>query len=68
MGGAFAIQRKHWGMALTASIFVLLSTWALGIASLVLTVVSAGEFRKNEYGELPTQIDHSANPDETKTG
>jgi hypothetical protein len=68
IGGAFAVQRKHWGTALTGSIFVLLTNWPLGIASLVLTIVSAGEFRRKEYGKLTPQADSADNPDETMMG
>ena len=44
VGGAFDLQRKHWGWALAGSIAAILAFWPLGIASTVLTAQSKGEF------------------------
>jgi len=51
IGGAFALQRKMWGLALTGSIFVLLTSFALGVASLILIIISMKEF--NQYYDEP---------------
>ena len=44
VGGIYAMQRKIWGLALTGSIASLLPFWFLGIASLILIVLSRDEF------------------------
>jgi len=44
VGGAFDLQRKHWGWALAGSVAAVLAFWPLGIASTVLTSQSRGEF------------------------
>ncbi|MEW5748665.1 MAG: zinc ribbon domain-containing protein [Candidatus Thermoplasmatota archaeon] len=43
LGGIFAIQRRHFGLALVAGIFALPSV--LGIIGLILIIVSREEFR-----------------------
>jgi len=43
-GGIYALRRKRWGMALTGAIAALLPWTAMGIAALILTVLSRDEF------------------------
>jgi len=44
MGGVYALQRKKWGLALTGSICALLPSFALGVAAIIITVLSRDEF------------------------
>ena len=44
VGGIFALQRRIWGLALTGSIFALISTWWLGILAIIFTALSQKEF------------------------
>ena len=44
VGGAFALQRKSWGMALTGSIASLMPFSILGLVALILTALSRDEF------------------------
>ena len=44
IGGLYALQRRNWGMALTGSIAAVFASWPLGIAAIVLTVLSKKEF------------------------
>jgi hypothetical protein len=43
-GGIFAIQRKLWGVALTASIVLAIGSTVFGVAAIVLIAVSKDEF------------------------
>lgn len=43
-GGIYALQRKKWGWALTGSIAALFPSRLLGIAAIILTVLSKNEF------------------------
>ncbi|MFC1932470.1 hypothetical protein ACFLXU_02410 [Chloroflexota bacterium] len=45
VGGVFAIQRKKWGWALAGSIAAAIMPLPLGIAAIVLTVLSQNEFK-----------------------
>ena len=44
VGGAYAVRRKNWGMALAGSIAALLCATPLGIAAIVLIALSKKEF------------------------
>ena len=44
VGGVYALQRKKWGWALAGSIAAFFPTRVLGIAAIVLTVLSKDEF------------------------
>ncbi len=44
VGGIFALRRKSWAMALTGAIAATLTSSLLGVAALVLTVMSRDEF------------------------
>jgi len=44
IGGVYALKRKKWGWALTGSIVTFFITWPLGIAAIVLTIMSKNEF------------------------
>lgn len=45
VGGAFALQRKNWGLALAGSIAALIISFVLGATSIVFTVLSKNEFK-----------------------
>ncbi len=44
VGGVYALKRKIWGLALAGSIAAIFGSFPLGIAGLVLTVLSRNEF------------------------
>lgn len=44
VGGVYALKRKIWGLALAGSIAAIFGSMPLGIAGLVLTVLSKKEF------------------------
>jgi hypothetical protein len=44
VGGVYALKRKIWGLALAGSIAAIFGSFPLGIAGLVLTVLSKKEF------------------------
>ena len=44
IGGAYALQRKKWGWALTGSICALIPTFVLGVAAIILVALSKDEF------------------------
>jgi len=44
VGGIYALKRKKWGLALAGSIAAILPLSILGIASLVLVIISRKEF------------------------
>lgn len=44
VGGISALQRKNWGLALTGSIAAFFPVGLLGIAAIILTVLSKNEF------------------------
>jgi len=44
MGGIFALQRKRWGLALAGSIVAILPFSLLGMAAVILVVLSKDEF------------------------
>lgn len=44
VGGVYALQRKKWGLALAGSIAAFFPSWLLGIAAIVLTILSKNEF------------------------
>ena len=44
-GGICALQRKNWGLALAGSIAAFFQSWLLGIAAIVLIVLSKEEFK-----------------------
>jgi len=44
IGGAFALQRKLWGLALAGSILVIFTSFYLGIPATILTAISRNEF------------------------
>ena len=43
-GGIFSLQRKRWGLALTGAIIAILPFSLLGMAALVLIILSKNEF------------------------
>jgi hypothetical protein len=45
VGGAFALQRRNWGLALAGSIAALIISFVLGATSIVFTVLSKNEFK-----------------------
>ena len=45
VGGSYALRRRIWGLALAGSIAALFGSWPLGIAAIVLTVMSKNEFK-----------------------
>ncbi len=54
-GGVFALRRKLWGLALAGAICTLFTLWAwiLGIAAIVLIILSKNEF-DHLYPVLPS--------------
>jgi hypothetical protein len=44
IGGIFALQRKHWGLALAGSIFAFFPTFILGVLAIIFTAISKNEF------------------------
>lgn len=44
-GGILAIQRKHWGWALTGGICAIIASRILGIIALVFVVISRKDFK-----------------------
>ena len=44
VGGVFAIQRRKWRWALAGSIAAFFPSWPLGIAAIVLAILSKNEF------------------------
>jgi len=44
VGGVFVIQRRKWRWALAGSIAAFFPSWPLGIAAIVLTILSKNEF------------------------
>lgn len=44
VGGVYALRRKKWGLALAGSIAAFFPSWLLGIAAIVLTILSKNEF------------------------
>jgi len=44
IGGAYALQRRKWGWALTGSICALIPTFVLGVAAIILVALSKDEF------------------------
>jgi len=44
VGGVFAIQKRKWRWALAGSIAAFFPSWPLGIAAIVLTILSKNEF------------------------
>ena len=44
IGGIYALQRKHWGMALSGAISALLPFSLLGVAALTMTVMAREDF------------------------
>jgi len=44
VGGIYALRRKNWGMALAGSIAALFCSPPLGIAAIILVVLSKSEF------------------------
>ena len=44
VGGVFAIQRRKWRWAPAGSIAAFFPSWPLGIAAIVLTILSKNEF------------------------
>jgi hypothetical protein len=48
IGGAYAIQRKNWGWALTGAIVAVLTSTVPGIVAVVLLALSRGEFEKSD--------------------
>lgn len=46
VGGAYALKRKNWGMALVGAVAAALGMGVLGIAALVLTALSRDEFER----------------------
>ncbi len=51
MGGLFAIQRKRWGWTLYGSIIAALAVFPLGIAAIILVVLSKDEFTQQAQTE-----------------
>jgi hypothetical protein len=46
LGGIFAIQRKHWGLALVGAILVLISPGIIfGILGLIFVIMGKDEFQ-----------------------
>jgi len=46
IGGIYAIKRKRWGLALAGSIAAVFCSSPLGIAAIVFTILSKGEFEQ----------------------
>lgn len=44
VGGAYALKRRLWGLALAASICALFSVWFLGIPAVIFVILGKGEF------------------------
>ena len=44
VGGAYALKRRVWGLALGGSICALLCTWFLAIPAIIFVVLGKGEF------------------------
>jgi hypothetical protein len=44
-GGAFAIRKRTWGLALAGSIFAVFCAWIFGIPAIVFTVVGKKHFK-----------------------
>ena len=44
IGGIYALQRRHWGLALAGSIAAILAAFPVGIVAVVLTALSKNEF------------------------
>jgi hypothetical protein len=44
VGGAYALRRRYWGLALAASIAALLGSFFLGVAALVFVIMGKKEF------------------------
>jgi len=45
VGGAFAIRKRIWGLALAGSIFAVFCAWIFGIPAIVFTVVGKKHFK-----------------------
>ncbi len=48
VGGVYALKRRIWGLALAGSIAAIFGSFPLGIAGLVLTVLSKTEFESSQ--------------------
>ena len=48
IGGAYALQRKRWGIALAGSIAAFIPSRLFGIVSIILTVLSKSEFKQSD--------------------
>ena len=55
IGGAYALQRKNWGLALTGAIMSFFPSCILGLAAVILIAISKDEFRSN-YQPLSVPI------------
>ena len=44
IGGIYALQRKHWGVALAGAVSALLPFSLLGVAALIMTVIAREDF------------------------
>ena len=44
VGGAFALQRKNWGLALAGSIAAIIISFILGVTAIVFTILAKDEF------------------------
>ena len=47
LGGIYALKRKVWGLALAGSIAAIFGSFPLGVASLVLILLSKNEFEQS---------------------
>jgi hypothetical protein len=45
IGGVYALKKKLWGLALAGSIAALLSSFILGIASIIFTIMGKEQFQ-----------------------
>jgi hypothetical protein len=44
VGGVYALKKKLWGLALAGSIAAVLSSFALGVASIIFTIMGKNQF------------------------
>ena len=44
IGGVYALQRRHWGLALAGSIAAILVAFPIGVVAVIFTALSKNEF------------------------
>jgi intracellular septation protein A len=53
LGGAFALKRRAWGLALAGSIAGILTFWLCGIPAVIFTAMAKPEFGANTAPQSP---------------